>query len=81
MKKQLYLILLLGMCTMMTSWAQNKLTGRVTDSNGPLPGVSVLVKGTSTGATTDGDGRFSVTLSNNATIVVSYIGYTTQQIN
>ena len=79
MKKQFYFIILLVMCASV-SWAQNKLTGRVTDSGTPLPGVSVLVKGTNSGATSDGDGRYSVNIPANATIVVSYIGYLTQEI-
>lgn len=82
MKKHFYLATLLWLCTLM-SWAQNRLTGRVTDANdnSPLPGVSVLLKGTNTGATTDGEGKYVL---NNATsgsvLVVSYIGYTSQEI-
>jgi TonB-linked SusC/RagA family outer membrane protein len=53
------------------------ITGRVTDSkNAGLPGVSVKVKGTNTGAVTDQNGRFSMNLpSGTATLVFSYIGF------
>ncbi len=45
-----------------------------------LPGVSVIEKGTTKGAHTDGDGRFSLTVSDNATLVVSFLGYKSQEI-
>ena len=58
-----------------------EVSGTVTDANGPLPGASVVVKGTTTGTQTDFDGNY--TLSNvdaNATLVFSYIGYSTQEV-
>ncbi len=58
-----------------------EVSGTVSDVNGPLPGASVVVKGTTTGTQTDFDGNY--TLSNvdaNATLVFSYIGYSTQEI-
>ncbi|WP_231565590.1 SusC/RagA family TonB-linked outer membrane protein [Psychroserpens sp. Hel_I_66] len=65
--------------------AQSKtITGTVTDEEmgSPVPGVTVQVKGTSTGAVTDFDGNFSLTVENaNATLVFSYIGYITQEVN
>lgn len=56
--------------------------GQITDSKGlPLPGVSVMVKGTTTGVTTDNEGRFSLILpSGSSTLVFTYIGFTTQEI-
>ncbi|MEP2059365.1 MAG: TonB-dependent receptor [Maribacter litoralis] len=58
------------------------IQGRVLDENGtPLPGASVVEKGTSNGTTTDFDGNFSLSVSNsNVTLQVSYIGFTTQEI-
>ena len=50
-------------------YAQNMVRGVVTDVTGdPLPGVSVVVKGTTTGTTTDIDGRYSINASNTATL-------------
>ena len=46
----------------------------------PLPGVSVVVKGTTTGTTTDIDGRYSINASNTATLEFSYIGMNKQEI-
>lgn len=63
--------------------AQNKeITGKVTDESGmPLPGASVLEKGTTNGDQSDFDGNFSLNLrSSNAILIVSYIGYTTKEV-
>ncbi len=57
------------------------VSGRVTgEDGGGLPGVSVLVKGTTNGTATDVDGRFKLTAPDNGTLVVSFIGYVTQEI-
>ncbi|GEP51889.1 SusC/RagA family TonB-linked outer membrane protein [Flavobacterium noncentrifugens] len=54
--------------------------GNVADANGPLPGVNVIVKGTSVNTTTDFDGNFTISsMSPNATLVFSYIGYITKE--
>lgn len=58
-----------------------KITGNVSDATGPLPGASVLEKGTTNGVQTDFDGNFSLSVSGkDAVIVVSYIGFSTQEI-
>lgn len=58
-----------------------KVTGTVTDSKGePLLGVNVVVKGTTNGTITDLDGKFTLEAAPNSLLVVSYIGYVTQQI-
>ena len=55
------------------------VTGRVTDETGsPFPGVNVVVKGTSTGTSTDADGRYSLDVpDNNSVLVFSFVGYST----
>jgi TonB-linked SusC/RagA family outer membrane protein len=57
-----------------------KITGTVSDAEGPIIGASIVVKGTSTGVATDIDGNFTLNVKEGATIVVSYIGYVTQEI-
>ncbi len=57
-----------------------EVTGTVSDVNGPLPGASVLVKGTTTGTQTDFDGNFTLNADSDATLVFSYIGFLTQEI-
>lgn len=60
-----------------TAFSQTKeVTGRVSDATGaPLPGVSVLVKGTKTGTTTDASGKFSIQVKDGATLVISGASY------
>ena len=62
--------------------AHKMLKGRVIDKNGdPLVGVNVMVKGTTTGSITDVNGNYSIEgVSNNATLVFSYIGYTSVEM-
>jgi TonB-linked SusC/RagA family outer membrane protein len=57
-----------------------KITGTVSDSQGPVIGASIVEKGTSNGTVTDLDGNFTLNVKPGATLVVSYIGYTTQEI-
>jgi TonB-linked SusC/RagA family outer membrane protein len=57
------------------------VSGRVTDEKGEgLPGVNVVVKGTTNGAQTDVEGRYTLTVPDNATLVISYVGYTAREI-
>ncbi len=57
------------------------LTGKVTDANGtPLPGVSVLVRGTNQGATTDAEGTYRVSAPANSKVGFSYIGFLSQEV-
>lgn len=63
--------------------AQNQMTvtGTVTDEKGPVPGVTVLIKGTSKGTTTNFDGEYSIeNVPSNATLVFSFLGYQSQEI-
>lgn len=64
-------------------YAQRNITGLVKDAKdgSPVPGVNLLVKGTSVGAVTDGNGNFQIAVPSGAnTIVVSSVGYKTQEI-
>jgi len=66
-----------------TAQAQKTVTGTVLSSedNTPLPGASVVEKGTNNGTSTDFDGKFSLNVASDATIiVVSYIGYVNQEV-
>ena len=76
--------LLLLFCVIGTAnaFAQQKtITGTVSDATGlPVIGASVLVKGTSTGAVTDVDGKYSLRIQEGATLEVSCIGYITKTI-
>ncbi|PJJ60974.1 SusC/RagA family TonB-linked outer membrane protein [Hymenobacter chitinivorans] len=61
--------------------ADTKISGRVVDDKGEgMPGVTVVVKGTTNGVSTDPDGRFTLTVPDNATLVVSSVGFLTQEV-
>ncbi|HEX7905006.1 MAG TPA: SusC/RagA family TonB-linked outer membrane protein [Chitinophagaceae bacterium] len=77
-------LLLLGFLLFSTTLlAQRTITGKVTDDKGnPLPNISVVVKGTSTGTTSKEDGTYSLLIPANAkTLVFSSIDMTSQEIN
>lgn len=58
-----------------------EVSGTVSDASGPLPGASVVVKGTTTGAQTDFDGNYNLSdVPDDATLIFSYIGYKSQEI-
>jgi TonB-dependent starch-binding outer membrane protein SusC len=55
--------------------------GKVTDQEGAtLPGVNILIKGSTSGTTTDAEGNYSIDVSSGSTLVFSFIGYATQEI-
>ena len=81
MRKGLYALLCLaGLLLPCSLWAQVSVTGTVTDaSKTPLSGVSVRLRNTAIGTTTDANGKFSLSIPNRTgTIEVSYIGYQTR---
>ena len=55
-------------------------TGHVTDSQGPLIGATIMEKGTNNGTVTDFEGNFSLNVKPGATLVISYVGYESQEI-
>lgn len=59
---------------------KKKVTGIINDEAGPVIGASVMEKGTTNGVVTDLNGRFTINVSPNATLVVSHLGYLKQEI-
>jgi TonB-dependent starch-binding outer membrane protein SusC len=84
MKNKINLLMSIIVCvlTYTSGFAQGKtVTGMVTDqSNLPVPGVNILVKGTQKGVSTDFDGKYSVSVSSGETLVFSYLGFKTKEI-
>jgi len=75
-----FLIILLN-ASFLVSAQQITLTGRVSDvSNSPLPGVTVLIKGTSTGTITNIEGKFSLSVNENDIVAFSMIGMEAQEV-
>jgi iron complex outermembrane receptor protein len=62
--------------------AQSTVSGTITDKANamPLPGVNVIIKGTSRGTSTDFDGKYSLEVNQGETLVFSYLGFTTQEV-
>ena len=82
MRKKLFLLLPVLLLSVVGAYAQNVLRGIVisaTDEE-PIIGASVVEKGTTNGTVTDMDGRFQLSVKGNATLVVSYIGFTTKEV-
>lgn len=76
------LIMLIGLFALGVAHAQSVVTGTVTDENNlPLPGASVKIKGSSGGATANGDGKFSINAPANAVLLVSFVGFKAKEIN
>ncbi|MEP0985548.1 TonB-dependent receptor [Ekhidna sp.] len=64
-----------------SAMAQRTVSGKVTDDTGEsLPGVNVVIKGTTTGVTTDLDGNYRLSVDDGATLIFSYVGFETQEI-
>jgi hypothetical protein len=83
MKKRLLLILCSFVFAVTQLFAQNHTVtgkGKAKEDGLPLPGVSVKIKGTTTGTQTTVDGKFSLSVPNNAVLSFSFIGYATQDV-
>ena len=64
-----------------SAYQSRTVRGIVTDDSGdPLPGVNVVIKGTTTGVTTGADGSYSITVSDNAVLMFSFLGYLKYEI-
>ncbi|HEY8936070.1 MAG TPA: SusC/RagA family TonB-linked outer membrane protein, partial [Cyclobacteriaceae bacterium] len=77
-----YLSVLLVFMTSLALAQSRTITGKVTsgDDGSPLPGVSVLEKGTTNGTSTDVNGAFSLSVGSGATLVLSFIGYKSVEV-
>ncbi|MDJ1483725.1 SusC/RagA family TonB-linked outer membrane protein [Cytophagaceae bacterium YF14B1] len=83
MKKSTYsfsFIFLFFLCCQFV-WAQQTIKGKITsDTKEPLPGVSVVVKGTTNGVSSDANGNYTIQADGSGTLVFSFIGYATEEI-
>jgi TonB-linked SusC/RagA family outer membrane protein len=74
-----FLTLLLAFMVQFNFAQEKSISGTVSDETGPLPGVSIIIKGTSRGTETDFDGNYSIMANTGDVLVYSFIGMTTQQ--
>ena len=80
MKKIFILSLLMLSGVLAVHGQEITITGKVSDAQGPLPGVNVIVKGTTTGVITDFDGLYSLTAGSDATLIYSFLGYAKKEV-
>ncbi|QCX00178.1 DUF3520 domain-containing protein [Aggregatimonas sangjinii] len=78
--KNLVVLFVFAMMAFQSQAQVIKITGNVTDSNGPLPGVNVVIKGTTTGTLTDFDGNYELQASKGDVLLFNYIGFKTEHI-
>src|SRR6187549_3781008 len=67
----------------LSAWAQIRtITGKLTsaDDGSPLPGANVIEKGTTNGTVSDTNGNFNLTVKGDPVLVISFIGYVTQEV-
>ena len=82
MTRKVWLVAFMALCAAFPAFAQTiTVKGTVVDKEGePLIGASVVVQGETLGTATDFDGNFSISAPSNGTLLVSYVGYETQEI-
>ena len=69
-----FLTLLLALMVQISFAQEKTVTGKVSDASGPLPGVTVIIKGTKTGTQTDFDGNYSIRANTGAVLQFSFVG-------
>lgn len=83
-RKNLFIIAFFALMSLGSShaYAQTSITGKVSDASGVLPGVNVVVQGTTIGAVTDFDGNYAISVPEGENVLVfSYIGYNKQTVS
>lgn len=80
---KVFLLLLFSIASTAGIYAQRTVTGTVSDKNQqPIAGANIVVKGTQTGALTDANGKYTISVpASGATLVISFIGYTSQEVS
>jgi TonB-linked SusC/RagA family outer membrane protein len=82
MKRILLLSMVFSFVFALSAWAQRTVSGKVTDETGEgLPGVNVVIKGTTTGVTTDLDGNYQINVADNAILQFTSVGMTAREVS
>ncbi len=81
MKTKIYSLLVFLLLSVSVFAQSYEVSGTVTDnSNQPLPGVSVVVKGTTTGTSTDFDGKYTLQVNNGDVLIFTFVGFEAQEV-
>jgi len=80
MKRLIFLLTLFLSVSLLYAQPGVKISGKVSDNAGGLPGVSVSIKGTTIGIVTDVNGNYTIQASNQATLIFSFVGYKSQEV-
>ncbi len=80
MKRLIFLLYLFLSVSFIYAQPGVKISGKVSDVTGGLPGVSVAIKGTALGVVTDVNGDYTIQASNQAILVFSFVGYKSQEV-
>jgi len=81
--KLLWLFLCASLLAVQNGWSQDRqITGKVSgnNDNAPLPGVSIVVKGTTSGTTSAADGTYKISVNNNSTLIFTSLGFEKQEV-
>ncbi|ATP57114.1 SusC/RagA family TonB-linked outer membrane protein [Pedobacter ginsengisoli] len=82
LKKTSLFTVVMWLLTFGIAYAQSTITGSVVDeTNQPLAGASIKIKGNKSGTTTNTEGKFSISAPANAILIISFIGYTPKELN
>ena len=80
--KKFFFSMIACLFVLASAYAQRTVSGKVTDDAGEgLPGVNVVIKGTTTGVTTDIDGNYRLQVNDGDVLTYSYVGFQSQEIN
>ena len=80
MKKSFFLLQLLAFLMVGLGAFAQTVTGVVMSEDGPLPGATIIIKGTTQGTTSDFNGNFSINADADAVLEVSFVGFVSQDI-
>jgi iron complex outermembrane receptor protein len=83
MKRRLLFMLCLLMIAVAAEAQKRTITGKIisSDDRSPIPGVNIVEKGTQNGTISDSDGGFTLSVSDNAVVIFSFVGYNTQEVS
>jgi len=81
MKKRIFQFTVFLLVLSQGAFAQKVIRGTISDANGPLPGANVIEQGTDNGVSTDFDGNYQITVSDDSSVLeISYTGFLSQQV-